>query len=163
MTVDEFLSSMENLNRGLEAEIVKILQDESETLTKKIRRRVKEKGVVSKGYEDSSGKATTPYSNTSGWKEKRKKKGLQTGYKDLYFSGQLFDSFIPRETKSDGNTVTVMSSVDKSGRGEKKVRGLSNQEGLTDSFVTDPIKPELDEAYKNIEDKLIQYLKTFGL
>jgi hypothetical protein len=163
MTVDEFLASMENLNRGLDAEILKILEVESEILTKKIRRRVKEKGIVSKGYDDSSGKATTPYSNKSGWKEKRKKKGLQIGYKDLYFNGDLFDSFIPRESKSDGNTITVMSSVDTSGKGEKKVLGLSKQEGLTGSYVTDPIKPELDEAYKNIEDKIIQYLKTFGL
>lgn len=162
MTIDEFVTSMENLNMELENQILLILESESEVLTKKIRKRVKEDGIISTGSE-SNGKATSDYSNKSKWKNKRRKKGLQVDYKDLYFSGDLFNSFIPRDVKTDGNTITVMSSVDTSGRGEKKVIGLSKQEGLTNSYVTDPIKTELDEAYKSIEERLIQYLKTFGL
>lgn len=171
MTVDEFARIVNTIISKIEPDVFVILDEESLTLTNKIRNRVKTKGIIG---EDAV--QTSAYSDLGGnsWKKKREKKGLQTGYKDLHFSSDgLFSTLKPREKERTPDAIRVLSSVDKGKKNrhrtyEQVVQKLSQQEsergGLkSGDFVTNPTKEEMKEAETRVKERVIQLLKGYGL
>lgn len=171
MTVDEFAKLINSIITKIEPDVFVILEEESLTLTNKIRNRVKSSGVIG---EDAV--QTSPYSDLGdrSWKKKREKKGLQTEYKDLHFSSDgLFTTLKPRERQRTPDTIKVLSSVEKGKKNrhrtyEQVVQKLSQQESERGSlksgdYVTNPTKEEIKEAETRVKDRVVQLLKQYGL
>ena len=171
MTVAEFEKVVNALVSKVEPDIFISLEEESLTLTNKIRQRVKSKGTIG---EDAV--KTSDYSTLYGgkWKKKREKEGLQTAYKDLHFSPSgLFTTLKPRERERTADAIRVLSSVDKDATNRHRtykevVEKLSEQESKRGSlksgdYVTNPINEEMKEAQENVRQRVINLFKQYGL
>jgi hypothetical protein len=165
MTPKEFIATLKGFRNDLADNVEAILLVESEKLSKATVSKVKSGSKPD--YSEFS-----PYSEKSGWKQKRDKAGLQTGHKDMFFTGKMLDSVKPDKslTKKNKKVVTVFSGVDKSE--EKKVLGLSQQENTSgikhkyidgEIYITDPSEEQYDKVYENVVNEISKLFYQYKL
>lgn len=90
-------------------------------------------------------------------RSRRKKEGLQTGYKDFHYTGTMFENFSEiSRTVSQTNTTIVVSFIgDSKRRADQKAASnaqvaqwITDQEGKSVVGVSDKEKREIEEAIK---------------
>lgn len=110
----------------------------------------------------------TAYTRKRNYKDKkhiraRQKAGLQTAFKDLYFTGAMMDSYMPQEPKQKTKGVISMT-VDVADSQRYKVDGLSQQYNLSpDKTVVDPTKKENREAQARVDRWITRLLKKYSI
>jgi len=155
---DKFSATINDLPSVIE----QILWEESVTLTDRIRKRVRVTGKNAKNDKFSN---YSEKGHPRNWKGKRERAGLQIGFKDLTFSGGLFNSLSPQRSETTPESVTVFQSVKLDGRNkdgktyETIVRKLTQQEQLGEDFITNPTERELSDTMKRIDKRVNRELK----
>lgn len=98
--LSEFLVRWSAMKQSIRPVLAIKLKSDTEEMTEKIRSRVK-------SGENAKGGQFTDYSDRH--RKAREKKGLQTGYKDFWFNGVMFngDNFSIVKEENNGDKVTL--------------------------------------------------------
>lgn len=160
--IKKFTELVNDFKNGIHNKVRDFLTEKAETVVDKTRDDIIYKGKsVHKTLSNYSEKGK----KGKRWKDKRAKAGLQTGYKDLFFTGSLAMNFTTTDQKVEGNIVSVETGINE---GVKGARGkdlseiavkLSQQEGLPSEknlfdLSADDIKKVEKEADDFIYDEL---------
>jgi hypothetical protein len=124
---------LEQISRTLPQILMQAAENAAKDAVTIVRSRVR-KGVSSDGSLFSN-----PYSKSH--KARREKKGLQTGVKDLHYSGTMFENLGEVSRSSTPTTATV--SIAFEGQADRR----SDQEGATNQQVAEWLS---DQENKNI-------------
>lgn len=161
LTLKEKCKQME---REIKEGVKEVLEEQAVKLTETVRNRIRSSGnIPQKKLSDYSEKGKHTH------KKDRIRKGLQVEYKDLTFTGSMLDGLQPKKAVVKSMSVSVDSDVSnkkKSGRKSNAkvhtviVEKLGEQEKLSEGTIIDATKEELQEAYKHINDWLIDFIKT---
>lgn len=160
--IKKFTELVTDFKSGIHNKVRDFLTEKAETVVDKTRENIISKGQST--HKSLSGYSTKGKQGTR-WMDKRKRAGLQTGYKDLFFTGSLTMNFTTTDQKVEGDIVSVETGINK---GVKGARGkdlemiavkLSEQEGLSSEknlfdLSADDIKKVEEEADKFIYDEL---------
>jgi len=99
VTLEEFARRFSNVKTFISEEIDRIVNKKASVVEEMQRRRLAkgkdiEKRTIQKGY-------------SPGYAKRRKKRGLQTNYVDLNFTGEFYESLELKETPEPGEFQTV--------------------------------------------------------
>jgi len=153
--VEKLKFDLKQLKYELEVNLERELESAAFEMTEKAKKRIVVDG-------------RTAYTKKMGYKDKkhiraRQKAGLQTAYKDLYFTGAMMDSYMPQEPKSKVKGVISMT-VDVADSQKYKVDGLSSQYNLSpDKTVVDPTEKENREAQNRVDRWIARLVKKYKL
>lgn len=158
----ELLSKLRSLKRsiqGLKRELEYGIEREVEAATLEMTEKTK-KRIISKGQ--NAYKKNSNYRDKK-WIGKRKKAGLQVGYKDLYFTGGMLNSLSAQEPKEKKEGI-VSFTMAVSSEYEDRVDKLSQQEKLTgDNKVLDATEKELKAAQERVEKYIARIIKKYKI
>ena len=94
-----------------------------------------------------------------GYKEMRRREGLQSGYKDFWFSSMMWRGFgVKGVVRGKGNMVIKIGA--KNTETQKKIDGNSAREGVNIINISDQ---ELDLLAKQIDQQMQKYINKVGL
>lgn len=153
--VDNLINKVRSLKTDLEFGVESTMMEASLEMTHDVRKRLTTTGA-------NAYKKNSDYRDEK-WIRKRKKAGLQTGFKDLYFTGNMLESYLPRTPeKKQVGVISITASVADSEK--RKVEMLSKQEGLGDNkAVTDPTDKELKKAQAKVDKYINELLRKYKI
>ena len=94
-----------------------------------------------------------------GYKEMRRREGLQTGHKDFWFTTQMWRGFgVKGVVRGKGKMVIKIGA--KNTETQKKIDGNSAREGVNIINISDQ---ELDKLAKQIDQQMQKYINKVGL
>tara|TARA_R110000868_G_scaffold132409_2_gene343456 strand:+ start:6705 stop:7184 length:480 start_codon:yes stop_codon:yes gene_type:complete len=156
MTADGLISLLNTLKIEVASESSVIIGKEAKLLEEDMKKRIFEKGLNS--FDSSIGVYMS-----SKWVDKRAARGLQTGFVDLKFSGELRQSFTTKN-KSTKNEATLFFSDSKNAEKANDQEILQGLKAGTDRMdIFDPSKKEIDKLTQSVEnslDKLVEDIFT---